>query len=183
MIITIIINNHNISTIDADNDDDNDDVDDERDFCYCVCLELSEVLWNMVLHEGFVLLGPGYAGCILIFVIFTPWACLTVAILLLMEGLSAFLHTLRLHWYNSQYSYHLPCLSACLSVLLQICLLSGQVGFTSPFPYLMNSVEEPTMTMRQRVAMTPVHPGRIVTNSYNAFYRNQNIGVTMKNLR
>ena len=75
------------------------------------------------------------------------------------------------------------CLSACLSVLLQICLLSGQVGFTSPFPYLMNSVEEPTMTMRQRVAMTPVHPGRIVTNSYNAFYRNQNIGVTMKNLR
>lgn len=87
-----------------------------KEFCYCVCLELSEVLWNMVLHEGFVLLGPGYAGCILIFVIFTPWACLTVAILLLMEGLSAFLHTLRLHWYNSQYSYHLPCLSACLSV-------------------------------------------------------------------
>ena len=60
--------------------------------------ELADVLWNMLLHYGFVLGGAGYAGCLTIFIIFPVWATLTVVILLLMEGLSAFLHTLRLHW-------------------------------------------------------------------------------------
>lgn len=58
--------------------------------------ELSEVLWTMVMHNGFN--SSGWAGLIIIFIIFAAFAVLTVAILLVMEGLSAFLHALRLHW-------------------------------------------------------------------------------------
>ncbi|KAF5299268.1 hypothetical protein FQA39_LY02441 [Lamprigera yunnana] len=58
--------------------------------------QLSEVLWNLVFHSGLTM--SSYVGAILIYLVFAAWAALTLAILVMMEGLSAFLHTLRLHW-------------------------------------------------------------------------------------
>ncbi|XP_050297726.1 V-type proton ATPase 116 kDa subunit a 1 isoform X3 [Anthonomus grandis grandis] len=58
--------------------------------------QLSEVLWQMVLSKG--LKVEGWAGGVVLYLIFAAWGTLTISILVLMEGLSAFLHTLRLHW-------------------------------------------------------------------------------------
>ncbi|KAH9643216.1 hypothetical protein HF086_012878 [Spodoptera exigua] len=57
--------------------------------------ELSAVLWQRVLVMG---MGPPGVTSIKLYIIFAVWAFFTLAILVLMEGLSAFLHTLRLHW-------------------------------------------------------------------------------------
>jgi len=58
--------------------------------------QLSEVLWGMVLRKGLTV--QDWYGGILLYFIFIAWAGLTISILVIMEGLSAFLHTLRLHW-------------------------------------------------------------------------------------
>ncbi|XP_043492017.1 V-type proton ATPase 116 kDa subunit a1 [Polistes fuscatus] len=60
--------------------------------------QLSEVLWNRVLRMGLGAMEGGYLNSIILFFIFAGWAFFTICILVLMEGLSAFLHTLRLHW-------------------------------------------------------------------------------------
>nr|XP_006014251.2 PREDICTED: V-type proton ATPase 116 kDa subunit a isoform 2-like [Latimeria chalumnae] len=67
--------------------------------------QLSEVLWRMVMRVGGFGWTQLYGGVILV-PVFAAFAVLTVAILLVMEGLSAFLHALRLHWVEFQNKFY-----------------------------------------------------------------------------
>jgi len=60
--------------------------------------QLSEVLYTMTIENAFLYEGNGVLATIFLVVMFAMWFSLTLAILCVMEGLSAFLHALRLHW-------------------------------------------------------------------------------------
>ncbi|KAG6457957.1 hypothetical protein O3G_MSEX010593 [Manduca sexta] len=59
--------------------------------------QLADMLWGMTLSK-LALREHSINGAVKLVVIFGMWATFTVSILVVMEGLSAFLHTLRLHW-------------------------------------------------------------------------------------
>ncbi|CAB3404697.1 unnamed protein product [Caenorhabditis bovis] len=67
--------------------------------------QLSDVLWTMVLDIALKIGGwGGSAGVTLIF--YLIFSILSVCILILMEGLSAFLHAIRLHWVEFQSKFY-----------------------------------------------------------------------------
>uniref|UniRef100_A0A8C4R2I5 V-type proton ATPase subunit a n=1 Tax=Eptatretus burgeri TaxID=7764 RepID=A0A8C4R2I5_EPTBU len=76
--------------------------------------QLSEVLWEMVMSSALqlprVLSAELWArralGAILLFPSFALFVTLTFSVLIIMEGLSAFLHALRLHWVEFQSKFY-----------------------------------------------------------------------------
>ncbi|KFP83936.1 V-type proton ATPase 116 kDa subunit a isoform 2, partial [Acanthisitta chloris] len=66
--------------------------------------QLSEVLWQMVLRKG-LRVDTTY-GVLLLVPVTAVFVILTVFILLVMEGLSAFLHAIRLHWVEFQNKFY-----------------------------------------------------------------------------
>jgi len=71
--------------------------------------ELSEVFLQMILVQsfGFTSYIPMSVLFVLIWIAWSVWAAMTVAVLLGMESMSAFLHALRLHWVEFQNKFYM----------------------------------------------------------------------------
>nr|CDJ92938.1 ATPase domain containing protein [Haemonchus contortus] len=88
--------------------------------------QLSEVLWEMVLIRGLSAGGNLITSSILSYVVFFFFAVLSLSILVIMEGLSAFLHALRLHWVEFQSKFYQGAGHAFRPYSLQECLETAQ---------------------------------------------------------
>ena len=80
------------------------------------------MLWDMTLANFFA--STGITAAFGLVGGFAAWFTLTVGILIIMEGLSAFLHAMRLHWYAAQVR---PCRSRSAS-RSPLCLPPSVVG-------------------------------------------------------
>jgi V-type ATPase 116kDa subunit family len=60
--------------------------------------QLSEVTWDMTLNNALKSSSTSWGSTVFLIFMFLLWFQLSVGILCVMEGLSAFLHALRLHW-------------------------------------------------------------------------------------